>query len=464
MLDYARRGVIELGYDGTDEPTYGKRPLPDYSKVKTPEGRWVMRAEAAERFLTEARDLLGNPQAGMTGGLKKMQEVFGEAVCITGVTQEMGGDSEYVQHIGRYNTKAIMFGIPDPDPRRHIPGYRGSALEFGKFMSPIPESSPELYWQDNVLRSSEYSGPTVRLLHGDEGVDAIGGVLGRLDRSKIHIIHMEIGSERMHLRPSPWYPPLKLAYEDPEHPRLPATLLRDADEVDAAYAKEGEVLKWLVQEFFPANPGSRFVSSTDLKQMTPPSADFTISMEGLRATLAEILKAWGNDTAPPPPQYYRVEGHYMSLADMFQVMSDALAEQYMKGKLPQSVRVVKLYGPMEMSGNAGPATGEVTVASLTQMCLGISGHLHNPVPSPVPPPKNIIPSRMVIEGNEINAAQFLRLMAEALLAPSQDTKLKIKMTQMLPAPGEIFPRIRPRTDEGATWTFKPAPLQSGPGR
>src|SRR5216684_2456453 len=86
VLDYARRGVVELGYDGTDEPTYHRRSLPDLFTPKTPEERWFGRVQAAGKFLTEARDLMGNLRPGRSGGLKKMQEVFGEAACITGVT------------------------------------------------------------------------------------------------------------------------------------------------------------------------------------------------------------------------------------------------------------------------------------------------------------------------------------------------------------------------------------------
>src|ERR1700719_1192487 len=56
LLDAARRGVIEIGYDGTDEPTYVSRPLVNLGNVASPEERWRLRGEAAEQFLTEARD------------------------------------------------------------------------------------------------------------------------------------------------------------------------------------------------------------------------------------------------------------------------------------------------------------------------------------------------------------------------------------------------------------------------
>src|SRR5712664_3378640 len=79
ILEAARRGVIGIGYDGTDEPTYTSRPLVNLANIASPEERWRLRGEAAEQFLTEARDpASGRVQKGKPGGLKAMQAVFGE--------------------------------------------------------------------------------------------------------------------------------------------------------------------------------------------------------------------------------------------------------------------------------------------------------------------------------------------------------------------------------------------------
>ena len=453
VLDYARRGVIEIGYDGADEPTYVNRPKPDFANAKTPEDRWVARGTAAERFLTEGRDpLTGNPVAG-SGGLKKMQEVFGEATCVTGVTEEVGGDSEVLHHLDQYNTKAIMFGIAEANPAR-IPGYRGSAAGFGTQMSPSLASSPEFYWQDNVLRSSEISVRNMRVVHSDEGANGIKAVVAGIDRSKIHIIHVELASERMSLYADAGYPPLKLAYSEPPRAKLPPTALRDADDLNYAYAKEEGLIKWLIEDFFPANAGSRFVSSTDLKHMTPPSTGFSVSVENLRSALADMLKAWGNDTYLPID--LQVDGHYLSLADMFQVMTDALAELNRAGKLPRTVQVVKVYGPIETPGDHGPNLVEVSVGAVARAAADLASHLHDNASSSVP--KNVIPTWVSIDGTSVNSAQFLRLMAESLIASSPNAKLRTKMTYMLSVSGLSFPETRPPSDQGPTWTFKPAPL------
>ncbi len=87
---YIRRGIIEPGYDGSDEPTYQNRPTIDFTQTSTPQDRWLKRRSAEQNFLTEGRDpLTGAPELDKTGGLQKMQEVFGKAVCITGLTLPM---------------------------------------------------------------------------------------------------------------------------------------------------------------------------------------------------------------------------------------------------------------------------------------------------------------------------------------------------------------------------------------
>ena len=110
-----------------------------------------------------------------------------------------------------------------------------------------------------------------------------------------------------------------------------------------------------------ANPGSRFVASSELKRMVAPSADFAVSIGSLRSALREMLDKWGNNTYPPP--YLRVDGRYLSLADSFQVMTDALAALDRAGKLPESARVVPVYGPLYTPTGHGPNVGDVTVAA-----------------------------------------------------------------------------------------------------
>jgi hypothetical protein len=418
---------------------------------------------AVEKFLTEWRDpLTGVAGPGKTGGLKKMQEIFGEAACITGVAPELGGDSETVHILGRYNQKAIAFGIPDPKPEMNIHGFRGSAQEFSREMAPTPETSPELYWQDNILRSSDTSDASIRAVGAYEGPEALKALLAKMDRSRVRIIHVEIGALRNYLRQAyqlgNLYPPLKLAYSHPEEARLPAEARVEEDEIGAAYAKEEALVRWLAEDFFPANRGSRFISSSGLKEMTPPSSGFTLTLDELKAGTKEAVDQWGGVLNPPP--YLRAGGRYLSLAESFQVMADALAELSRTGKLPASVRVAKVYGPISMPSDHGANVGAVSVASIARVCAGLVDWLHDQSWKPIP--NNMIPPRVTVEGYDVNAGVFWRLMTRALLADSPDAKVQLKMTHMFSLAGEVFPKTRLIDDQGATWTYKPAPLQLSP--
>ena len=516
VKDYIRRGVIEVGYDGADEPTYKNRPTLDFSNAKSIDDRWMVRAQTEERILTEARDpLTGVPQAGKDGGLKRMQEVFGDAVYISGVEPmldnsprpaggatatnessraytpadarvkhpvptfipEIGGDSESVRQIRNYNNHAIMPGLPE-DNRAELPGFGGAEEGFLRLIAPTPQRSPEVYWQDNVLRLSEVSNTSEAAEEADhdyEGLTAkeLKEDTGDLNRSRIQVVRVELADERNYLQHAftkeDEYA-LKYAYGHPNSPKLPAEARLAPADVDAAYAKEAAALEWLAGEFFTANPGSRFVSSTDLRKVAALSAGYSVSMQGLRTALTDLLAAWGNDTFPP--SFLTVDGHYLSLADTFQVMTDALTELDRTGKLPQSVSVVPVYGPLYTPTGHGPNVGEVTAAAVAHTAAGIAARLHDTSAGPVP--KNSIPAVVAVpisapaNGNsdgqaeiKMSAAQFLRLMASALVAPSPDTKLRVKMTYMFPVQASLMPKTRTTGEMGASWTVKPAQLELG---
>jgi len=49
-------------------------------------------------------------------------------------------------------------------------------------------------------------------------------------------------------------------------------------------------------------------------------------------------------------------------------------------------------------------------------------------------------------------------MAQALQDPSPEKTLQVRMDYMLTGAAQVFPKARNLEDVGATWTFKPAPL------
>jgi hypothetical protein len=75
-------------------------------------------------------------------------------------------------------------------------------------------------------------------------------------------------------------------------------------------------------------------------------------------------------------------------------------------------------------------------------------------------PRNAIPSPIAIGDLSVTASQFLRLMAEALIAPGPDTKLTVKPVDMFAGRVMTFYNRRLHSDLGAPWTYKPAVVET----
>jgi hypothetical protein len=493
VKDYIRRGVIEVGYDGTDEPTYDVRPMLKLSLLQSPQDRWKQRQTIADEFLAGARDpLTGAPLSG-TGGLKEMQEVFGKAAYIKGlelaletyrptpkkkrtpippntpspgpdefaprlgVFREAGGDTETLQMLAKYNTTAIMFGIPANNPAQ-LPGFTGIIEHFGQLLAPRPDTAPEVYWQDYALRLSE-TAPPVRPVKATDGPEALKGILDKVNRSKVQVIEVELGAADNYLKPdfakTGLNAAIKYAYDHPGAPQLPADAVRSADDVNAGWSKEDALLKWLTEDFFRQNNGSRFLSSASLSSMAGASpTGFSVSTESLRIALADAFQKKGIDNHVF--DYLQVDDHFLSLAELFQVLTDELAEFHKAGKLPQSVKVAKVYGPFRLVTGHGPNDGEVTSGDVETLCADIDAPLHDETANVVP--TNSVPPLLKLNGMELNPAQMLRLMSLALASPAPETKFPVRMLYMLAEAGGILPKSRILYDIGFVWTLKPAPL------
>jgi len=457
-----RRGVAEIGYDGSEEPTILTRPQPNFRRARTPQDRWLARAEAAEWFLTEFKHFLtGEPDPSRPGGLAKTQEVFGEAAFVGGVSRELGSDSEIVHQLRRLNRNAMMPGIPEPHtyPARNLHGFGGAVEGMAGLVSPAPDCPPELYWQDHVLRLSDTSGPAVKVVNGHGGPEALKKMLEALDRSRIHVIQVRLGRPGMFLRPefekaNP--SPLQYAYDHPKMARAPSEANRPEAEIEAAFAQEETLVRWLAEDFFPANPGSRFVTSGDLMRLAATSLGSAVPKAALTRAADDLLARWkivGNH----PPAYALAEGEYFSLGDMFQLLASALAEFHRRGALPESVRPRRVYGPLEAPDDQGPSLGKVSVASVARACAELSRALNEETWKPVP--ENVIPAWITVDGIRLNAAQFLRLMAEGFTTGSPGASLEVRTCQMFHEPALILPSSRPQVEGGAAWTIKPARLR-----
>ena len=111
-----------------------------------------------------------------------------------------------------------------------------------------------------------------------------------------------------------------------------------------------------------------------------------------------------------------MNGRYLSLAELVHVLTGELAELHRTGKLPQTVKAVKVYGPIRLVTGHGPTPASLRwgnsrasarnwlVACMTTDPLGAEQR-H-------PPP------RRRFNGIDLNPAQVLRLMAQAVVNPA----------------------------------------------
>ncbi len=458
LREGAAKGLFEYGYAGDLEPTPRNRPLPETLTAETPEERWTARDEAANRFLTEYKDpVTGNPVPGLSGGVKAEQQIFGPPAILSGLSLKLGSDSAFVHELKRMKIDGVLWGLPEPNPARGIHGYAGSVTGFSKAMSPIGETSPEVYWDDNFLRSSDFGQTDLRVFSTTEELAKLKEAFGKIDRSHLRVVHLEYGSYVRYLRLNaegqPRFHPLFWVWDHPQEPVMPNAIpsMLGMNDITPKYQAEEATMKWLLEEFLPANPGSRFVSATELKRMAVTPLNTEISRKEMAGAVDDLLASYERMGASPP-NWARSGDSFFSLADMFSMLVQSLAKQN-----PETVRLTELYGPLLFLEGTGPVSGEVSVGAVRRAAGELAPKLADTAWKPVP--SNVTPVEIAVDGLKLNAAQFLGLMAQAWRSKSPDEKLRVLPRYMHSAAAELYPHHIAREDMGNMWTCRPARLR-----
>lgn len=462
VKEYANRGLVDIGYTGEEEPSYLYRPKPNLLLAKTPEERWAAKAEAAERFLIDFKNpVTGLPVAGLTGGVKRTQEVFGKLAFLSGISQQLGGDSPEIHEVRKLDPNVVVTGVRGRDPKFGIEAYAISAANFSSYMSPEPLDSPEVFWEDNILRLSDASLLDNRPHTTDEDLDGLKKTFQKLDRSHVRVLKLEVASYRRYLSRradgSVIYDPMEWLYYHPDEPRIPLNLkaLVTQGEVEAGYKRDEATLRWLLEEFLPANPGSRFVSVRELRAISQ-SNDTEVSAADLKALASDID---GQYVKLPmtAPDFGRAGTRFFSLAESFNLFAQALAAASHTGSLPASVPLTPMYGPLVLPNDMGAVSGSVAVSEVIKTAAQIAPKLAEVAWKRVP--DNSVPALFEVGSLHLNAAQVLRLMAQACLDPLPGRILKVNAITLTTRSAFMFPKNTQMTDQGNAWTFKPAPLR-----
>ncbi len=466
LKESARAGQVEFTYNGRYEPVPRTRPAPNFRTAKTGEDFWRARVDAFDWFLNDFKEFnfhTGYPDASRSGGLKRVAEVFGTVSYAAGISDTLGGDPELDHVLMRMQQSPVLPGVPESDtwPARNVDGFRGGAPIFAREMAQARNASFELYAQNHFLRLSDSGLPTVRRFSAGEGKEAIEKVLSTLDRTRTHILQVEISSFAFHFKPAysggPAFHPLDHVFEFPRRTLIPDVYRRRGEETEAMYKNQSELLEWLSKDFFPANPDSRFVSLASLQQAASTLKGANISLEQLQPAAKAFLDQWNiNGTFAPPHQ--AIEGGYLSIADLFYLLTRSLAALDQNGKIAPSVRLDPLFGPLEVTSEVPVSQGEVTVAEIAKECRRIALGFDTPGWNPVP--ARAVPSAIRVGQLQLNPGQFLHLMTQAYLDPRPEKKLQVKLVYSVGTSAFNFPSTRRVIEQGTTWTVKPVVLRN----
>jgi hypothetical protein len=126
--------------------------------------------------------------------------------------------------------------------------------------------------------------------------------------------------------------------------------------------------------------------------------------------------------------------------------------------MPESASLSFVFGPRDLSDDPGPNMGTVTVAQVADAAAGVAAAWNDGTTSPAS--QSAVPSSVVVGGIRVNAAQFLRLMADAAVDCVPGRELRVRLCNMFSPAGEVYPRTISRRDEGQVWTLRPAVLKS----
>jgi len=463
LKDYASRGLVEIGYDGTEEPTFPARPRPNLRGADTPEKRWLARLQATEWFLTEWKHpLTGEPDASRSGGLKRVREVFGRVDFARGATFEPWYAGELVHSLEALGLRPALAGFLEPTvyPTRNLDGYRGGAPGISDLLAPDDRCAPEVFWLDTALRVSDYGALGGRVFNAYEGPEELAKMLAGLDRSRLHVVQVRIGHPAVYVKPGfgakNYQTALEYSYDNPKLPNLPAAAARSAEERAEMYAREDAVLDWLVKTFFPANAGSRFVSVGALMSQAGPGDSAPVTQGDLREAATQLVESARKELVRLPP-FVKGGSRYFSLADLFGLLTGALGETAASGARPSSIPMVRLVGPVAIE-DANQTTGvRVSTAALVRECAELRRRLTASGWSPVP--RNAVPSSVTVGGVHLTAAQFLLAMADAYAAGAGTAEVEVKWVSGTTLIGAMLPESRPRMDGGSAWTFRPAPIR-----
>ena len=461
MMDlFSEDGTMELGYTSFHEPTYDTNPLYDPSYKSW---GWDDRVASVDRLLSAQRDpLTGEDLSTGVGGLMKVSTTIGEPRTVAGV----GSDGAQLHTLSRYDEGALVLGIEDgPSSIGTMVGdpNRGTLVAM---LSEDPATPYGVYWQGGRLHLAMDEVGTPAMIAKD-GVAGQTAAFAGLDRRLVNVVPVLVMDRLTYCNASAVVlgdqvrSPTEWAYSHTGSPQLPVEATYAPAERQSYYDATCTTLEWLAAEVLP-DAGGRFVSPSDIGAMVDPGRGITVSAAEL-ATAADDLIVRRNvlrfpDWVGVSWGYCRGDYQYFSLADMYGLLVQALAAYSEEGVLPATLGLENVHGPR---GEAPPSQpwNRILLNSVVNEASRQLDAMTDAVWRV--DPLNTVPSTSSPGGEEVNAMEFLLLMAATYMIlfegdASGNPLLNLFPTVQWPVTRMVLDLEGRATDSGDSWTLKPA--------
>lgn len=453
-------GWAEVGYTAFHEPTYSLNPLYDPTYYAW---EWQDRVTAFDHLLSRPRDpLTGEELAVGQGGIQAVRTELGEMAAVAGV----GIDGAQLHSLSRYDVAAIQLGIEDGPSN---PGTIVGDPYIGTIASMLAEdvATPYgVYWQGGRLRVAlDETGVGFPVASDGEG--SLSDTFGSLDDRRVNLLPLLVMDPDLYFNASKvvsgdqGLSPTEWAYGHTDSPGLPLEAIRPLDERQRLYDASGGTVEWLADHALPSVGGS-FVSNRDIAAMVDPGTGISVSQSEIAAAANDLLARWTLLRYPnwvgTSWGFCRGDYQYFSMADMYGLLAQALAEYDGQSALPASVALVTIHGPTEGASPSQP-WNRLRLGTIVDEAVRQADQLTDDIWRVTP--HNAVPTTSAPGGVDVNAMEFLLLMAEAYLVlyegtTTGDPLLSLYPSLQWPVTQAALDLEGKATDTGDSWTLKPA--------
>jgi hypothetical protein len=452
LKSYAAEGVVEFGYHAHHDPTYNNRPQKTFEKTTA----WSDLVEGMVEWISCVRDpLKGGCTANTGGGALAVESVFGPVQIVSGfyTFQEGANENGAGSHaaLKHFPDRLLGFGFPDHGSTAAGQTYETALSALLDILSPSYDTSGGAVWIDNAIKINDgIINQGAKSLSFIKGPNEIKKQIATLDRSRYHLINGHIGTKYTYTVDGQNTSPTKWAYAHTDSPELPAQYINSPSEISQMYTTQFKALDYLVKDFMGTNPGSRFVSNNNVREMIAPTSYWTISEESLDTLCRWAILNWTD----APPNWVSDGTDFYSIRDLFVLLVKSLSSEN-----PGSIKLSHAYGPRTDGGTSNAVT--ISADAIVSLANSLSENFAGGK-AWTTTPENFLEASYTSGATKLNTAQLLYGMAMVYAsnyAKKGLSSIEIPASKMMPETLGYLEQVGCTTCEGTSWSLKPARIR-----